>query len=192
MMNHEDFRAGLGKLYRGFDRKPPSEEKIDSLYHHLKKFHTSAWDRAVRSLLCLSTFPSFADIKLECSEWQRRQGEDELESEYRRRELEYLGEQLRRFNARSKSADADFAVPYLQLSIEDHVRNPSGKLPSVETSNPHFAMLCAQSIAIWMAGAKPEDIATWLESKRDGCVVNLDAQIYAVRGLPLYRKGAAI
>jgi hypothetical protein len=76
MMDMETFRAGLGRLYRGFDRKPPSEEKVDSLYQHLKKFHSYAWEKAVESLICESTFPSFADIRLECAEWSRRTGTD--------------------------------------------------------------------------------------------------------------------
>jgi hypothetical protein len=76
MMDMATFRAGLGRLYRGFDRKPPGEEKVESLYQHLKKFHSYAWEKAVESLICESTFPSFADIRLECSEWSRRSGTD--------------------------------------------------------------------------------------------------------------------
>jgi hypothetical protein len=54
-------------------------------------------------------------------------------------------------------------------------------------ADPVFAMLCAQSLVMWMAGADPQDIATWLESKRGGCIVNLNDQLFAVRGLPPYR-----
>lgn len=54
-------------------------------------------------------------------------------------------------------------------------------------ADPHFAELCAMSIAMWTAGSTPEDIATWLESKQYGCIVNLRDQLFAVRGLKPYR-----
>jgi len=54
-------------------------------------------------------------------------------------------------------------------------------------ADPHFAMLCAKSIAMWMAGADPQDIAAWLETRQQGCIVNLNDQLFAVRGLPPYR-----
>ena len=72
MMIMEQFRAGLGRLYRAFDRKPPTEEKVEALYQRLKRYHSYVWDKAVEALSCESTFPSFADIRLECQEWSRR------------------------------------------------------------------------------------------------------------------------
>ena len=56
-------------------------------------------------------------------------------------------------------------------------------------ADPVFAMLCAQSLVMWMAGAEPDDIADWLVTRQDGCIVNLREQVLAVRGLKKYRRG---
>lgn len=72
----------------------------------------------------------------------------------------------------------------------------SNKPPKVERpqwvdrsvpADSHFAMLCSKSLTMWMAGAHPEKIAEWLETKQDGCIVNLADQVFAVRGLKPYR-----
>ncbi len=203
MMDLETFRDGLGRLYRGFDRKPPNEEKVEALYRHLKRFRGSAWNKAVSSLICESTFPSLADIRLECSEWQRREGGGDEETDRRQRELVYLQEQLRSFNSRPNSEDAVFAIPYLQQSIRDHVCNPSGKLPPLSTlsssdpddgfqADPRFSTLCAKSITMWMAGADPQEIADWLQSQQHTCTVDLSDQVAAVRGLHMYHRGGVL
>jgi hypothetical protein len=55
-------------------------------------------------------------------------------------------------------------------------------------ANPHFAELCAMSLSMWTAGGDPQEIADWLESKQDGCVVNVSNQVHALRGLESYRS----
>ena len=59
-------------------------------------------------------------------------------------------------------------------------------------ANPQYAMLCAQSVTMWTAGAEPEEIARWLESKQDGCPVDLRDLAFAIRGLKPYRGGSAL
>jgi hypothetical protein len=59
-------------------------------------------------------------------------------------------------------------------------------------AHPTFAMLCAQSLVMWTAGADPEEIAEWLENHREDCPVPLDDQIFAVRGLKPYRRGGIL
>jgi hypothetical protein len=59
-------------------------------------------------------------------------------------------------------------------------------------ANPRFAFLCAQSLVMWTAGADPKEIAEWLETQQDGCVVNLQDQIFAIRGLPPYKRGGVL
>lgn len=54
-------------------------------------------------------------------------------------------------------------------------------------ADPYFAELCAMSISMWTAGSNPQDITTWLETKQDGCVVNLSDQLFAIHGLKPYR-----
>jgi hypothetical protein len=72
MMDRETFRSTLGRLYRGFDRKPPTEDKVNALYLRIRRFHSHAWEQAVTALLCESTFPSLKDILTECHEASRR------------------------------------------------------------------------------------------------------------------------
>jgi hypothetical protein len=73
-MDEASFRSELGRLYRGFDRKPPSEEKVEALYRRIRRFHSHAWTKAVDQLICESTFPSLKEILSECYECTRRDG----------------------------------------------------------------------------------------------------------------------
>jgi hypothetical protein len=154
-MDRDQFRAGLGRLYRGFDKKPPNEEKVESLYRRFKKFHSHSWDRAVSELLCESTFPSFADIRIEVMEWARRSGEEPGQGEVNTRSEEFSaahGLFHQWFNERLLLCrEADLVGPemaeYFRLQVGEYEAHRGSEM------HPYFAGVMGYYLAHWQSGA---------------------------------------